>query len=59
MTYFLLKYVVEEGSPPVTLRSAYDYLKTEVPKYVEENFPGRRQTPLLRGTGFDVLLRQQ
>ena len=59
MTYFLLKYVVEEGSPPVTLRSAYDYLKTEVPKYVEENFPGRRQTPLLRGTGFDVLLRRQ
>ncbi len=46
MTYFL-KDKVEKGTGPVTLTDAFNYLKTEVPAFVEKNVPGTTQTPVL------------
>jgi hypothetical protein len=29
------------------LEQAYEHVRVEVPKYMQANFPGRQQTPLL------------
>jgi len=56
MTHFLVKKIINSES--LTLGEAYDYVKVEVPKYMEEHFPGRKQTPqLCPQDGSDVRLR--
>lgn len=45
MTYFLVQRLNTGGQ--VTLADAYQAVKIGVPRYVEENFPGSTQTPIL------------
>jgi hypothetical protein len=45
MTYFLVEKML--ASPSLTLEQAYQYVRVEVPKYMEKHFPGRQQTPQL------------
>jgi hypothetical protein len=46
MTYFLVD-AVQKASGPLSLEQLYDRIKDKVPAYVEENFPGTTQTPVL------------
>ncbi len=46
MTYFLAQ-KLEQADAGVTLQATYEYLQREVPAYVETNFPGVTQTPVL------------
>ncbi len=46
MTYFLTRQL-EHAESGVTLQAAYEYLQREVPAYVEREFPGVTQTPVL------------
>jgi len=46
MTYFLIK-LLEQGNGPITLTQAFEHLKIQVPAYVEKQFPGTTQTPVL------------
>ncbi|HUY33151.1 MAG TPA: DUF4384 domain-containing protein [Pirellulales bacterium] len=46
MTYFLVKQL-READGPITLALAIDYLTKRVPPYVNKNFPGISQTPIL------------
>jgi hypothetical protein len=46
MTYFLVEQL-QNGGGPITLPDAYGQLRRLVPEYVERNFPGTTQTPLL------------
>jgi hypothetical protein len=46
MTYFLARQL-EQGSTPLTLQAAYQQLRQDVPAYVEQQFPGATQTPVL------------
>ncbi len=55
MTYFLVEMILRREA--VTIRNAFDYVKVEVPRYMQEHFRGRTQTPQLFGTGADVRLR--
>jgi len=45
MTYFLVK-KLQEASSSVLLKEAVEYLKTEVPAYVQARFPGMTQDPI-------------
>ena len=45
MTYFLV-HRLREATGPVSLDEASQAVKQDVPKYVEENFPGSTQTPV-------------
>jgi len=56
MTYFLINHL-KNGSGKVTLRDAFKYIEIEVPKYVEENFPGAEQTPVLIPDDGNIVLR--
>jgi len=57
MTYFLVEKMGANDS--LTLKQAYDYVKLEVPKYMQKHFPGRKQMPQLcpENAGADVRLR--
>ena len=46
MTYFLVD-KLDHSNEPVTLPQAFESLKHDVPQYVEENFLGSTQTPVL------------
>lgn len=46
MTYFLVQQL-EKSAVPVTLQDAYQYLRQRVAAYVEQQFPGATQTPVL------------
>jgi len=46
MTYFLIE-LLEQGNGPITLTQAFEHLKIQVPAYVEKQFPGTTQTPVL------------
>ena len=46
MTYFLAAHL-RHGSGPVSLRDVFSLLKLSVAQYVEKNFPGTTQTPIL------------
>ncbi|MBI3467791.1 MAG: caspase family protein, partial [Planctomycetes bacterium] len=46
MTYFLTRQL-RDGSGPLTLSQIHGQLKDSVPLYVEKNFPGATQTPVL------------
>lgn len=45
MTFCLVEKMVKSDS--LTLAEAYEHVKTEVPKYMQEHFSGRNQTPQL------------
>jgi len=45
MTYYLAEKLLASSS--LTLEQAYEHVRVEVPKYMQANFPGRQQTPLL------------
>ncbi len=46
MTYFLVE-LLKKNAEPITLKEAHSYLSQRVTRYVEENFPGTTQSPLL------------
>jgi uncharacterized caspase-like protein len=46
MTYFLVE-AIQSSSGPTTLEQLFDRIKDKVDAYVEENFGGTRQTPIL------------
>jgi hypothetical protein len=46
MTYFLVELLRREEGP-VTLTQAFEYVKVQVPAYVEKTYPGTTQTPVL------------
>ncbi|HTU22624.1 MAG TPA: hypothetical protein VMF69_11175, partial [Gemmataceae bacterium] len=48
MTYYLIQQL-KDSKGAVTLAQAYDNLKSKVPAYVEKEFPGTTQTPLVAG----------
>jgi hypothetical protein len=39
------------------LRDAFKYIESEVPKYVQKNFPGAEQTPVLIPDNGNFVLR--
>jgi hypothetical protein len=45
MTYFLVRQL-KQATVPVSLDEAFRSVRHDVPKYVEENFPGSTQTPI-------------
>lgn len=56
LTFFLVDQL--GGSGPLTLPAAFDALKSQVAQYVESNFPGATQTPvLIDNTSSPILLR--
>ncbi len=57
MTYYLAECIAKRNS--VTLAEAFKYIREQVPKYMEANFPGRKQTPELlpEAGGVNVKLR--
>jgi uncharacterized protein DUF4384/caspase domain-containing protein len=55
MTYFLVEQIVNADS--LTLADAYRYIRVEVPKYMQEHFPGRTQTPVLVPEGAATRVR--
>jgi uncharacterized caspase-like protein len=46
MTYYLVD-AIQKSPGPLSLEQLYERIKDKVPAYVEENFPGTTQTPLL------------
>jgi uncharacterized caspase-like protein len=46
MTYFLVD-AIQKSPGPATLEQLFDRIKGKVSAYVEENFPGTTQTPIL------------
>ncbi|MGE3777890.1 MAG: DUF4384 domain-containing protein, partial [Pirellulaceae bacterium] len=46
MTYFLIE-LMKTSERPVTLVDAFQYLEKNLPQYVQANFPGTTQTPVL------------
>ena len=55
MTYYLIERL--NSSDGVTLKTAFDYLKPRVVKYVDDEFPGSPQTPVLSNSVGTVFLR--
>jgi len=57
MTHFLVG-LLEEATGPITLTQAFDYVKVQVPRYVEQQLHGSSQTPgLINNLSTELYLR--